>query len=337
MTKRLKSLKLWPVYVAVSAVLILAGIILYSLLGFNTAAEKPAYKTFEVEYNVVAEINDKEGDIQTVCEYAFKNENLTFNGKQVLSDVSTSNNTETGNKRLVYEFPASASDEALASAKATAEKNLEFADLTIESSVSVHTIKGETFYEAGWRAAVAIAVGAVVALVYIGVRFGVGSALSGLVGTVNSTFFTLGFFAITRIPVFAVGPLLYAAIAAISFVLFWLLYCMKMRENFKDPAFEKFEAGEAVAESLLATDKFVYATAGAIGAVVLLLGAIASASVRLLALPALVAVAAGLYSAALLAPSVHVYCKRAFDKRKKSKTRKYVGKKKAETTEEAKD
>ena len=334
MTKRLKSLKLWPLYVAFSSVVILAGIILYALFGFNTAAEKPQYKTFEVQYNVVAVINDKEGEIQSRCEEAFGAQNLTYTAKQVLSEVSSSNNMETGNKRLVYEFAADASDEALNLAKAAAEEKLVFENLAVESSVSVNTIKGETFYEAGWRAAVGIAVGATVALVYIGIRFGLGSALSGLVGVVNSTFFTLGFFAITRIPVFAVGPLLYAAIAALAFVLLYMIHCMKMRENFKDSAFEKFGADDAVSESLKTSDKFVCWTAGALGAVVLVLGAVATAGVRLLTLPALVAVAAGLYSASLLAPAIHVYCKRAFDKIKRNKIRKYSGKKKAAKIEE---
>ncbi len=48
MNKRLKTLKLLPVYCAISAVIIIAGIILYALLGFNYGLEKPAYKTFEV-------------------------------------------------------------------------------------------------------------------------------------------------------------------------------------------------------------------------------------------------------------------------------------------------
>ena len=250
----------------------------------------------------------------------------------------------TGAKRLVYEFKASASDEALGLAKATVEEKLAFTNaegesLGVEKTVTVNTVKGETFKEAAWRAAVAIAVGAVVVLVYMGFRFGWASALSGLVGMVNSTFFTLGIFAITRIPVFAAAPLLYAAIAAISFVLLWLLHCMKMRDNFKDPEFAKFEADEAVAQSLKTSDKFVYFTAGALGIAVVLVGAIATAGVRLLALPAIVAVAVGLYSASLLSPSVHVYCKRAFDKIKRNKTPKYNGKKKAkeQTEEQAQD
>ncbi|MDE6411847.1 MAG: hypothetical protein K2L02_04875 [Clostridia bacterium] len=342
MTKRLKSLKLWPLFVAVSAVVILAGIILYALLGFNTSPEKPEYKTFEVQYDVVAVINEKEEEVQKVCEDSFKANGLTFESKEVYEEVAGSLQT-TSAKSLVYQFKVSASDEALGLAKAAVQnlvlKDAEGAPLSVEMTVTVNTVKSETFHEAGWRAAVAIAVGAVVVLIYIGIRFGVASALSGLVGVVNASFFTFGFFAITRIPVFAVAPLLYAAIAAISFTLLWLLHCMKMRENFKDPDFGKFEADEAVAESLKTSDKFVYFTAGALGIAVLLIGAIATAGVRLLALPALVAVAVSLYSASLLSPSVHIYCKRAFDKIKKNKTPKYSGKKKMklEGEEQAKD
>ena len=339
MTKRLKSLKLWPLFVAVSAVVILAGIILYALLGFNVSAEKPQYKTFEVQYNVVVELNEKEEDVKTICKNAFAENGLSFDSEEVFEEVSGSIGLSTGAKRLVYEFKASASDEALAKAKTAVEEKLVFKGLSIEKTVTVNTVKGESFYEQAWRAAVAIAVGAVVVLVYMGFRFGWASALSGLVGMVNSVFFTLGFFVLTRIPVFAVAPLLYAAIAAIAFVLLWLLHCMKMRDNFKDPEFAKLSADEAVAGSLNTSDKFVYFTAGALGIAVVLVGAIATAGVRLLALPAIVAVAVSLYSASLLAPSVHVYCKRAFDKIKRNKTPKYNGKKKAkeEAEDQAKD
>ena len=334
MTKRLKSLKMWPLFVAVSAVVIIAGIILYALLGFNASAEKPSYKIFTVHYNVVAELNNKEEEIQDLCESVFEENGLTFKSKSVRSEVAGSTTLETGNKSLIYEFSASASDQALAAAEEAIEKlvltNDEGEKLDIEQHAEFHFVKGETFYEAGWRAAVAIAVGAFVVLVYIGVRFGVASALSGLVGVVNSSFFTLGIFAIARIPVFAVGPLLYAAIAAISFIILWLLHCIKMRDNFKDPEFGKYQADEAVALSLTASDKFVYWTAGGIALLIALLGAItASSSIALLVLPALLAVCSSLYSAALLSPSFHVYCKRAFDKFKKSKVRVYSGKKKA--------
>ena len=329
MTKRLKSLKLWPIFVAGSAVVILAGVILYALFGFNVSAEKPEYKTFEVQYNVVVGLNEKEEDVQKICKEAFAANSLSYDSEEVFEEV-----TGSGAKRLVYEFNVSVSDESLAKAKSSVEEKLVFTDaegkpLAIETTVTVNAVKGETFREQSWRAAVAIAVGAVVVLVYTGFRFGWASALSGLTGMVNSVFFTLGFFAITRIPVFALAPLLYAAVAAISFMLLWLLHCMKMRDNFKNPEFARFDAGEAVAASLKTSDKFVCFTAGALGIAVALVGLVAAASVRLLVLPAIVAVAVSLYSASLLAPSVHVYCKRAFDKIKRNKSPKYSGKKKS--------
>ena len=324
---------MWPLFVAVSAVVIIAGIILYALMGFNTTAEKPEYKEFVVQYDVVAVINNQEDKIQDVCEGVFKEKSLSYESKAV-RDVVSDAGIESGARQLIYVFDCSTSDATLAAAKTAAEAKLVFTndkgdELSVQKTVTVNTVESKMFYEASWRAAVGIAVGAVVALIYIGVRFGVASALSGLVGCVNAAFFTLGLFAITRIPVFTLGPLLYAAIAMISFILMWMLHCMKMRDNFKDPEFAKYDAGEAVALSLLTSDKFVYGTAGAFAIVIALIGAVtASTSMMLLVLPALAAVCAGLYSAALFAPSVHVPFKRSIDKYKKRHVRTYSGKKK---------
>ncbi len=337
MTKRLKSIKLWYVYTAVSAVIILAGIILYALLGFNTAAEKPAYKTFEVQYGVTAVLNEKEEEIQKICEDAFGAQNLKFTEKNVYDEIAGSSGSQTGSKRLVYTFDTSSADTALNAAKTAAEENLKFDGLEFEKTVTVNTVQMQTFTEASWRAAVGVATAAVAVLIYVGIRFGIGSALSGLVGVTNSVFFTLGFFAITRIPTYAFAPLLYAAIAAISTLFLWLLYCMKMRENFKNPEFKADSPEDAVAKSLSASDKFVFWTAGAIALVVLAVGLIASAGVRLLALPAIVAVAASVYSASLFAPSVHIHIKRRFDAIKEARQNKYAykKKKKAEKSESA--
>ena len=44
--------KLLPIWAAISAVLIIAGIVLMALLGFNTALDQPEHKTFDVYYNL---------------------------------------------------------------------------------------------------------------------------------------------------------------------------------------------------------------------------------------------------------------------------------------------
>ena len=50
--------KLLPIWAAISAVLIIGGIVLMALLGFNTALDQPEHKTFDVYYNVVVDLNE---------------------------------------------------------------------------------------------------------------------------------------------------------------------------------------------------------------------------------------------------------------------------------------
>ena len=57
---KLKDNKLFAIFVAVSSVIIIAGIILYALLGFNTMADKLDGYRIDVNYNVIIGLNDKE-------------------------------------------------------------------------------------------------------------------------------------------------------------------------------------------------------------------------------------------------------------------------------------
>ena len=53
-----KRLNLLPVWAAISAVIIIAGIVLMALLGFNEALGRPESKTFDVYYNVVVDLSE---------------------------------------------------------------------------------------------------------------------------------------------------------------------------------------------------------------------------------------------------------------------------------------
>lgn len=334
MSKRVRPVKLLPVWIAVSAVVIIAGIILFALLGFNYAAEQPASKTFELKYNVVAVIEEKEDDLQKACEDAFAANGISYSGKTVTNKVDGSYLSETGDVLLQYTFKGDVSSEKLEAAKTAVAEKLAADFANVQTNVDFHVLENESFHEASWRAAVAIAVGAVVVLIYIGIRFGVGCALTGLVACVHDVFFTLALLAIARIPLYAISPLLYAAIAAVVSLLLWMLQSAKMRENFKDPAYTALSAEEAVEESGKTALKPVLAVACTIAAVFVIFGAVAAAGVRTLVLPALIPVAAALYSSLLLAPALHVPVKSAFDRRKASRKQRYTGKKKAEKTEE---
>ncbi len=331
MNKRFKPLKLLPVWAAVSAALIIAGIVIFALFGFNYSAENPRTKSIAVDYNFAVTQAEREDELIAACEEVLNEQKLSYVKHAPVDKLE--NFTETGGKELKFTFADSVSREALDGACAALQAKLnEFKgnDQIMTVNVAVHEIQPETFGDAAWRGAIAVGVGAVVALVYLAVRFGIGSALTGLVACVNDVFVTLALLAVTRLPLYAASPLLFAAIAAFCSLLLWMVQCAKMRENFKDPVYSSLSSFEAVEESYKTSLKAVLITGGCIALAFLVVGAVASAGLRLMVLPALIPVAIALYSSLLLAPALHVYVKGAFDKAKAKRTRKYTGKKKAD-------
>lgn len=330
MNKRFLPGKLLPVWIAVSALLIIAGIVMYAVFGFNYV--RPEKKTIEVSYDAVVSIEDREADLEKACEDAIAQKGVSYSDKQVSDELEMTYVSENGYKRLTYTFGSDVSDETLSSLREAVEASVTALGVSnADIHVTAHTLRSERLYEASWRAAVALAVAGIVSLVYVGFRFGWGNAIAGLVGCVNDTLLTLSIFAIARIPVYAYAPMLFAGVAMIFSVVLWLLQCARMRENFKDPAYESLSAGEAVATSVLASRKLVCAVLIPIAVAIVVLGALASGGVRLFVLPLLLPLAVSVYSSFLLAPAVFVPLKSKFDKLKSSRKR-YVGKKKAQET-----
>lgn len=330
MNKRFCIAKLLPVWCAISAVIVIAGIIVFALFGFSYASSE--YKTVEVTYNAVVTINEKEEDLQNICESTFTEKGLSYSQKDITDSLSSTYLSKTGEIVLTYTFSGNSSDESLNAAVTAIKTRLSENELYTDIAVSRHSAENVVFYESVWRGAIAIAVGAVVALVYIGIRFGVASALTGLAACVHDVLLTLAILALVRIPLYAYTPLLFAAIAALLSLLFWVLQCMKRRENFKDPAYVALSAEEAVAECYKTSKKTGLIAAGVLVVILAILGAVASAGVRLFMLPAIVPVVVCAYSSLVFATSLFVPVKAKFDKIK-SKHKRYEGKKKAEKAE----
>ena len=331
MTKRFLPGKWLPVWIALSAVLIVAGVVLFSLFGFNYVS--PEKKTVEISYDAVVFIEEKEDKLAEECEKVFAQSGLDYTGKRTDSELDMSYISETGNYLLVYTFSSDVKDDVLVKAADDLQKTIDAdANLNGTISVSAHTLAGEQFHEGSWRAAIALGVAAIVALVYVGFRFGWADAITGLIACVNDVLLTLSLFALVRIPVYAYGPVLFAGIAAVFSVICWLVQCMKMRENFKDPAFASLTAQEAVGLSVAGSWKFACCFLIPVAVVFAVLGAVASSGLRLFLLPVLLPLAVSVYSSFLLAPAVLVPFKSKFDKMKSSR-KKYVGKKKAEAQE----
>lgn len=314
-----KTQKRITIFVALSAAVIIAGIILYALLGFNYNATK--VKAVEVSYNSIATTAEKEEELAEMCEKAFKKEGF------ISVERDTAQLGETGDKIITFTFSVDTSNAQIEQSIKTVESStgFEMAELTVGPIQIRESVR---FNEAIWRGAIALGVAAIVALIYVGVRYGVASALTGLIAVVNDVFMTLGILAIARIPVYAYAPLLYAGLAAVLSVILWIVRCAKMKEHFKDPSYESLTAEEAVFDSCRKSTKlmlcFIIPFALALG----VLGAVAVAGTRLFMLTALISVAASAYSSLFLAPAVLVPFKSRFD-RLKSKSKRYVGKQKA--------
>lgn len=320
-----KALALWA---ALSAVVIIVGIVLFAVFGFNYAGAQVG--KIDVTYDAIVRIEDKEDALRTLCEKVFEDEKVSFKKYSVSTEIDSNFLGETGGRILTYVFDSSVSAETLQKAAAAistrvgADSNFANAEIL----TSAHAAASETFSTAAWRGGLAIGIAVVVALVYLGFRFGWGTALAGLIACANDTLLTFALIALARIPVYAYSPLLYAGIAAIVTIVLWTVQSMRMRENFKDPAFTALSAQEAVTESCKTSWKLVLFVVLPLAVAFIVLGAVATAGVRLFMLPALLPLAVSVYSSLLLAPAAYVPMKDKFD-RLKSKRKRYVGKKKA--------
>ena len=332
MTKHFYTVKKLPLWIAVSAVILAVGIALFAIFGFNTNTQ--AGKSFELTYDAVVTIADGGDRVEEVCEDTFDGVGIRYEQKfEAAPAIDNNSLAETGDVTVRYLFGEDVTEAELQAARevilATLTGEFEGADLY----VAIRT-QGEaaSFAEPVWRGAVALVVAAVVVLVYIGFRFGWGRTVTGLVLTAHDVLLTLALLAITRIPVAAATPLLFAAAAAVISLLLWMVQCMKMRETFKDPAFRTMDAEEAVNEcGKIKQDGAL--VAAALAAVFIVVGAVAAPGVRTLFLPLLLPLAVGAYSSLVLGPTLYLPMKK-LDDRSNAKKGRYVGKKKAEKAEE---
>lgn len=318
-------------YAVISALLIIAGIVVYALFGFHYASEE--YHTIEVGYDALVTIQDKETDLEELCEKSFSAQGLKFKDKQVSTQRDSVSIGETGDKLITYTFDAGADAAKLRSAATAIESGISGAYGDADIYVSVHLNSGIRFYEAAWRGAIALAVAAIVVLVYHGFRYGVASAVAGLCAVVDGALITPAILALTRIPVYGYMPLLFAAMGMVFSLLLWIIQSARMRRDFKDPSFAGLTTMEAVGESCRMNLKLILLTAAVFAVAFIILGAIATAGVRLIMLTALIPLVVGLYSALFMAPAALVPVKGKID-RMKSTRKRYTAKKKADAEEQ---
>ncbi len=315
-----------PIWLAVSAVVIIAGIILMALLGFNTVSDRPENTQFEVKYNVVVENSEELQDkLEGYCEDVFESNGLSVCDMKKATGVSGGADMASFNYTFTEEISAEKQEKVKTdlAAKIAADTGLSAEHAEIYTAWHSESLVSGTGHL--WRGA--IAVGVVVALVYVGFRFGVGCALTGLVLSVHDALFTLALLAIARIPVYGAAPVWYAAFAALLSLVFWLVHCIKLR-SLKKESQTPLDAETSVATVYQSAWKWTLVLAGIVVVVLALTGGLATAGVRALALPLLIGVVAPVYSSLIVGPAIHVHVKRAFDKLSRGNKFKYVGKEK---------
>ncbi len=322
-----KRSRFFPLFLALSAVLIIAGILMYAFFGFNNAPDRPAAYALEIKYSVVIGIDEAQQEkVRALAESSMEKHGIAFSEGVTAPVVDSESLAETTDTVLTYKLGASLDEKELAAVVAEINAMEEYRGARVYASY--HFLEEQPYFEAAWRAAVALAVAAVVALGYLTIRFGVSCGVAGLAVTAHDVLLTLALLALARVPVYSLMPAVYAGVAAFVSVFLWMIACMRMRETFKSEAYASMTAGEAVAAAMRAALRPVCLTALALGIVVLVLGACGVFGTMAAVLPALLAVAVPVYSTLLIGPNIVVPIKRAFDRRKAAKKGGYVAAKK---------
>ncbi len=332
MSKRFTSNKLALVWYAISTAVILAGIVIFSILGFNRTMEYRTDYSLEVRYDTFVSFYDKEAELQTFCEDALKANGITSWEKSVAKSSAGG----------VVEYKLLAATESqLQGAKSAIEGKISAAiangswKMEPQTTVNYHFSVLQDMYGAQWRGGVAIAVAAVVVLGYLAIRCGVSSALAGLIDGAHSFLFTLALIAATRIRVTLYMPILLGGIALLLSLLYHTYVSVLVRAKKKDSEYAGATMQEMVGKSTCEASKIVLPVTGALLAICLLVGLLVQGSVMAFMLPALIPVAVSAYTTLLVMPNVHAFLKEKLG-RIAIKRNRYEGAKKAVSDEESK-
>lgn len=320
-TTKLQKLIGKPLILAiVTAVIILAGVIVAAFAGFNLSSTLESSNQLTVTMDSYT-FSSKLEDIQATCEKQFESSGVDYN----YSKQSEMNGYEA---ELVYVFDADVDLTAVKTALSTA--------LTGVESVTVTKVDATGGIPTSYvvRAVVAGAVFCVLAFAYIAIRHKLSAALAVVLSMVAGAGLTFAVCALTRIPV------TYSVTYSVFFAMI-VTTVATMFHFFKIFAKSKTEEGKAMTaeqltnSSLAVKEILIFAVTTAVALV--LLGAIAQANVRWFAITALVALVCGIVSSLVIAPAAYIVFKTKSDKKAAERARYDYKKTKKDSVEPAKN
>lgn len=287
-----------PVWLAIPAAIILAGLILFFVLGFQPAATVSDSSSLVITHDAYVNADDSLGEqLQSICEEKISAAKLkTVSSKKV--------STSTGGE-IEYVFSSSVSEETLTALWNDIETALQ-SDETLSASRytgSVHV--SEMQYGGAYigRAAIAASVALALAFIYVAIRYRLSMGLSTLIVGIFDVAAMLALTVILRIPV---TPAL--ATVAIFATFYSVLVSMtafnKIRALLKSEEFSSMPAAEAVEKANAQSMKNIWLLGGIVVVFLAVLSVFGGSAIRVFALPAICGVVMSTYSGTLLAPSL---------------------------------
>ena len=237
-------------------------------------------------------------EVKSVCEDAFE-EKYAYCYEGVMS----------GESELVYVFdkdaPVGDIENAVRGAvDAQMQAGGKFADATqISVTSNLESSEPEIPFSYGYRAILAVALFAVLAFLYIAVRFKLNMGIAGAVSIVLSAILATSLVLVTRIAI--TGSTFYAiAVSVLTTAVFAVLTLSKLRAKLKEETAENESAEEVVASSV-ATKEIVIISA-TLGVALVLIGAIATSVTRWFAITSLVCLVASTFVGLFYLPALYL-------------------------------
>ena len=310
MMKTIGKLKLWTL---LGVVLIVAGIVIAAVFGFNADTTASDYKTLSVKLDSY-EADARVERIDEICTGEIDKAGLTV--------LYSQKNEVSGNRcEMLYVFSEDVTTEKLDALKNAVSAVLE-TERESESGVLYNTF---VYATAGdevvssvlpegylWRAALAAAVALVLEFVYVSVRYKLNMGVTATVSSLMAVLLTVALTALVRIPV-TTSVAYAAAFAMLYSMATGLVIFSRMRSAFKSDEYKEKSAEEAIASSVPAKGILFFAAACAVALV--LVGAIATAAVRWFAVTAFLGLLAATFSSLLFLPAMYLPLKKSADKK----------------------
>lgn len=309
MNKLCQKMKNVTLLSVIMAIVLALSIVITAIFGVNYAATVSDQNTLTVTMNRYV-YDNRLDDVKAVCEKEFKKLSVeyTYNGEMNGDECE-----------LVYVFDqATKLDDVKASLKkAVADKakdNDEWEFIEIATASERLQANIPVSYVA--RAAIAIAVFAVLAFIYVSLRYRLYMGVTVAVAILLSAVMTSAVVLLARIPVTA-SVLYTVVISSVLAAIFTVLTMNKIRSNT-----DELSAEEKVYASI--PTKEIAAITAALGVSLVLVGAIATWSVRWFAICALVSLLVSALIGLVFVPAMYLPLQKAADKAVRNKSG-YIG------------